>query len=138
MSGTEYREIARRWLATARDDLDAAQVLLASGKFSHACFLCQQSAEKAVKAVWFDFGDDPWGHSVQKLLSEAGQHHAELQFVDLMEPAAILDRFYITTRYPDGLPDLTPQQAFFKSDAALACTHAQRILAVMETVLANR
>ena len=59
---------AQRWLETAREDLDAAKALLEKGKFSHACFFCQQSGEKALKAIWYFLGEDPWGHSIQKLI----------------------------------------------------------------------
>jgi HEPN domain-containing protein len=31
--------------------------------------------------------------------------------------AAALDRFYIPTRYPNGLPDLTPGKYYFQKDA---------------------
>jgi HEPN domain-containing protein len=42
---------ASRWLETAEEDLEAARVLLREEKHSHACFLAQQSGEKAVKAL---------------------------------------------------------------------------------------
>jgi HEPN domain-containing protein len=44
---------ATRWLETAIEDLEAAQVLLEREKFSHACFLAQQCGEKSLKALWY-------------------------------------------------------------------------------------
>jgi len=38
--------------------------------------------------------------------------------------AAALDKFYIPTRYPNGLPDLTPGQSYFLSDAEEAISQA--------------
>ena len=39
---------------------------------------------------------------------------------DLIETAAKLDRYYIPTRYPNGLPDITPNDALFRDDAETA------------------
>ena len=41
-----------------------------------------------------------------------------------MRKAAILDRFYIPTRYPNGLPDLIPEKSFFRQDAEQGITLA--------------
>ncbi len=44
---------AKRWIDYAEKDLSAASVLLDSGEFfpRQICFLAQQAAEKAIKAV---------------------------------------------------------------------------------------
>jgi len=44
---------AERWLAYARSDLEAAQVLLqgATPYPRQVCFLAQQAAEKTIKAI---------------------------------------------------------------------------------------
>jgi HEPN domain-containing protein len=117
---------AQRWLETAREDLDAAKALLEKGKFSHACFFCQQSGEKALKAIWYFLGEDPWGHSIQKLISELPDSSIRAQ-LDI-ETGVILDRYYIPTRYPNGLPDLTPGKVYFLKDATLCIESAQRLL----------
>jgi HEPN domain-containing protein len=36
----------------------------------------------------------------------------------------VLDRFYIPTRYPNGLPDLTPAEAFTADDAEVCLEYA--------------
>ncbi|HJS20607.1 MAG TPA: HEPN domain-containing protein [Anaerolineales bacterium] len=66
MSQSKSHHEAERWWFTAQDDLDAAKILHKAGKYSHACFLSHQSAEKAIKALWFSIDSDPWGHSIQK------------------------------------------------------------------------
>ena len=53
MSQSNAKYEADRWWRTAQDDIEAAQSLHEAKKFSHACFLSQQSAEKAMKALWF-------------------------------------------------------------------------------------
>lgn len=47
MSVDKQTHEAGRWLETAEEDLAAARVLLREAKYSHACFLAQQSGEKA-------------------------------------------------------------------------------------------
>jgi HEPN domain-containing protein len=121
---------AQRWLATAAEDLSAARTLAAAGHHAHACFSAQQCAEKAVKAMWHLVGADPWGHSIQALIDEF-PHKNRLDDADaLIEKAALLDRFYIPTRYPNGLPDLTPEQAYFAADSGQAIGLADGLLKI--------
>ena len=47
---------------------------------------------------------------------------------ELMEQASVLDRYSIPTRYPNGLPDLTPGKYYFRKDALLCIDAAQRLL----------
>jgi HEPN domain-containing protein len=130
MSTEACRYEAERWLDTAKDDLDSAKILMNSGKFAHACFHAQQAAEKAVKAIWYHEDIDPWGHSIQRLIEDL-QSENETTFNSIKEfidPGRILDRFYIPTRYPNGLPDITPSMAFTRSDAESCIAHAKHIL----------
>jgi HEPN domain-containing protein len=117
MSRTKSRHRAERWLQTAEEDLQAAQTLLDAGLYAQACFYAQQSAEKAVKSLWYCVDADPWGHSVQRLVAEFPRS-ADMPDLDVwIEQGALLDKFYIPTRYPNGLPDLTPGQVYRLSDA---------------------
>ena len=130
---------ALRWLKTAEDDLDAASVLKANGKFPHACFHAQQAGEKAMKAVWYHCDADPWGHSVRRLIEDLENVDLNLyaQLKGLMRAGTILDRFYIPTRYPNGLPDLTPGEAFLDEDAALCIQLSDEIVAAVRSLLSN-
>jgi len=128
---------AWRWLRTGEDDLEAATILKKSGKFAHACFHAQQAGEKALKAIWNLADADPWGHSIRKLIED-------LEYVDmnlygrlkgLLKQATILDRFYIPTRYPNGLPDLTPGEAYLEEDAERCIRQAGEILATVKSLL---
>jgi len=126
---------ARRWMDTAKGDIGAADVLYQSGKYAHACFHAQQSAEKALKALWYFADADPWGHSIKKLMDDLTEVDPVLS--KAMEPlkkiGLILDRFYIPTRYPNGLPDLTPEQAFLEEDAKSCIEHATNILDAVQS-----
>lgn len=101
MSQSKNRQRAERWLLTAEEDLRAAQVLLDAKMYAQACFYAQQSAEKAIKALWYLIDADPWGHSVQRLVAEYPQR-AEIPDLEVwIERAALLDKFYIPTRLPE-------------------------------------
>ena len=117
MSLTKNRHEAERWLLTAGEDLRAAEVLRDAGAYAQACFFAQQSGEKSMKALWRLVGADAWGHSVQRLVMDFPER-ASLPDADRwIERAALLDKFYIPTRYPNGLPDLTPGQVYTRDDA---------------------
>lgn len=136
MSVEKQAHEARRWLETAEEDLGAAQVLLREEKYSHACFLAQQSGEKAVKALWYFLGEDPWGHSVHKLIMDLPKSAAREHMAKIQDDAAALDRFYIPTRYPNGLPDLTPGKYYFGRDAEFAIRIAESIIILVKRMVA--
>jgi HEPN domain-containing protein len=105
MSDAKNAGEARRWFLTARGDLESARVLKRGGRWAHSCF-----------------HRDPWGHSVRRLLdelaTESPQTHELLR--DLSDAASELDQYYLPTRYPNGLPDLTPDQVFTEAMARRA------------------
>jgi HEPN domain-containing protein len=129
MSQEKERHEAERWIETAEEDLDAARKLIETQKYSHACFLAQQCGEKALKALWYAIGEDPWGHSIQKLIMEMPDVAMRERMEALIEAGSALDRYYIPTRYPNGLPDLTPGKCYFLKDAEQSVEFAGRILA---------
>lgn len=128
---------AARWLKTAEDDLDSAVILKKNDKFAHACFHAQQVGEKALKAVWYYADADPWGHSIKRLIEEL--KHVDLNLFNhletLIRSGMILDRFYIPTRYPNGLPDLTPEEAYIDEDAKVCIEHANLIVNTVRSFL---
>jgi HEPN domain-containing protein len=73
----EKREIeARRWLAQAEEDLKTAYDLQKDRRFNWVCFICQQAAEKAVKAIYYlqDEGVE-WTHSLYVLIEGDRERH---------------------------------------------------------------
>ncbi len=107
------------------------------GKFSHSSFFSQQAGEKALKALWFFLGEDPWGHSVQKLIAELPDVRAREPMMAMLEGGAFLDRYYIPTRQPNGLPDLTPGQVYFRKDDESCHDAARQLLAAVHRILEN-
>jgi HEPN domain-containing protein len=138
MSLTKNVLEAYRWWDTARDDLQAAETLMASKMYAHTCFNCQQSGEKAMKALWFSVDGDPWGHSIQKLVADFPQQELLKEKGQWLLFAATLDKFYIPTRYPNGLPDLTPSQSYTSEDAQTALDRAKFLLDQVRLLLPAR
>ena len=129
MSQSKDRYTAERWLTTGEEDRRAAHALLEAGLYAHACFAAQQCGEKAIKALWHLIGEDPWGHSIQKLVMQFPAQDYVPEAALWIEKAAGLDKFYIPARYPNGLPDLTPEQSYFRPDAEQAIALAAYLLA---------
>lgn len=128
MSQSKNLYQAERWLRTAEEDLRAVQVLFEAGIYAQACFLAQQSAEKAVKALWYAVDSDPWGHSIQRLVMDFPRRAELPELESWIELGALLDKFYIPTRYPNGLPDLTPGQVYGPDDAQRGLHAASALL----------
>lgn len=49
------------WLKQALRDLESAKVQKQNNFFEWACFISQQAAEKAIKAVYQKLGAESWG-----------------------------------------------------------------------------
>jgi HEPN domain-containing protein len=114
----------RDWLAQAEDDLRWAKATVKEGFFAQACFICQQVAEKALKALAYARGADlVKGHSVRVIARELGLNSA-------VEAAAkVLDQFYITGRYPDAYPEGAPFEHITSKQAREALTLAKLVIA---------
>jgi HEPN domain-containing protein len=129
MSEDRNRSEARRWLTQALHDRDAARLNRTHGFHEHACFVAQQSAEKALKAFLYERGQGPvLGHSTLALCGEAARFAAA--FTALGDACRRLDQLYIPTRYPNGLPGGVPHEFY---DAGMA----DRALADLDAVIAT-
>lgn len=53
MKKDRFEELAKIWLKKAQDDYLWAQDSFKTGHFGAACFICQQIAEKSLKAYLF-------------------------------------------------------------------------------------
>ncbi|HLD41761.1 MAG TPA: HEPN domain-containing protein [archaeon] len=88
---------AEKWLKIAKDDLEKAEILFRNSKFDGAAFYCEQSAEKALKAVQIEAKG-----KLRKIhdLVELGK--------DVSAPETIINKLkeltqaYIYSRYPDA------------------------------------
>jgi HEPN domain-containing protein len=118
---------AQRWLASAREDLSYARYAASGGHHAPACFHAQQAAEKAVKAMHYLQGARAvLGHTVRALIQSLDPRSAALE--GLLDAARELDLFYVPTRYPNGLDEGTPGQAFAAAHSSRAIELATRIV----------
>jgi HEPN domain-containing protein len=130
MSEEKHRQEALRWWSQALADLKAARASLRSETFNWSCFQAQQAGEKALKACWMAHGEEPWGHSLFKLIDDLRLAEVKQALAGCVEAAKALDKLYIPTRYPNGLPDLTPAEAYTAKEAADALALAESVLRV--------
>lgn len=123
----------QRWIKQAGRDLDDAEYGARGDRHNLACFLSQQGTEKALKAYLYLQGQQiVWGHSASELVDDASQSDAAFQA--LKEQASFLDRFYIPTRYPNGLPGGIPSDSFVARDSREAI---ERYRAIIDFVIAR-
>jgi len=102
---------AGRWLRQAENDLAFGELALREGFFAQACFVAQQTAEKALKSLAYAQGERlVIGGSIVELAERLAATVPEVG--KLRESAGILDQYYVATRYPNGLPGGVPFEAF--------------------------
>lgn len=127
-------EEGRRWLAQATDDLVTAELLVRHGRHPVACFLAQQCAEKALKAVLYRGGADVvLGHSVAMLCQELAAAHPAL--APRCRGWATLDQHYIPSRYPDALPGGTPADVYTDVQARAAVDLAADVVTAARALI---
>lgn len=123
------------WLKQAKRDLENARWEVEGGFYEWGCFVCQQASEKALKGVYQRLGGQAWGHSVAVLL-EGLREKVKVE-EDLIDCGKLLDRFYITTRYPNGWNQGTPQDYYTKKDTDDALRCGDEIIRFCEGLLAE-
>ncbi len=108
------------------------------GFFAQACFICQQAAEKALKALHFLRGARVvLGHSLVELLDGLSDDHPALRGV--REVAQQLDQYYIPTRYPNGLPaGAVPSAVFTRRQAEDAVAGARAISEIARAAISDQ
>jgi HEPN domain-containing protein len=74
------------------------------------------------------------GHSIRELAKLCEKYHPA--FGAIRAIAALLDQFYIPTRYPNGLPfPAIPSETYTASQAEAALRSAEQVIGTVETFL---
>lgn len=133
MASPDTNQRTRRteaWMSQASHDLEAAQANAAEGRHALACFLCHQTAEKAVTGFLYSKGaEQVWGHALADLCEDA---LAFDQSFDLVKSIAVLlDKHFIGARYPESLPGGVPSEAYEQYDSERALEIAGDVLAAV-------
>lgn len=111
------------WLKQAEADLRKAGILFKSREFDGSVFFCQQSAEKALKAVALErLRESPKGHSIIYLAQLVRLPGGMMSGIRDLNPE------YLITRYPD-MASGAPSELY---DEEIASRHLETARAVME------
>lgn len=111
------------WLGQAYEDIRWGEDSLKAGHFAQTCFIAQQVGEKSLKALGFFRGYDLIrAHSLVQISKALGINE------EIERASRQLDLYYISTRYPDSLPDGgIPSHYFGEEQAQDALTKAKMI-----------
>jgi len=125
---------ARRWLRQAEEHLAVARWNGEGKYWAAGCFQAQQAAELALKAVLIRAGERViLMHGVVALLKHVAAAHST--FGTLGGAARRLDRYYIGTRYPNGLASGTAAENFDEEDFQTAVAAATEVLSAARQVV---
>lgn len=117
---------AELWMKQAEYDLQTASILQDAGRFDSACFMAEQSAQKALKAFLLSQSRKAvLKHSIAALCKIAAEYDGT--FNKLLPKVKDLSRFYVETRYPDVL-GVAPMDFFDFSDAERALSMAEEVI----------
>lgn len=117
-----------RWRSEAGRALHSARLQSREELQNWACFLAEQAAQLAVKALLHGLGRAPWGHDLAmlaRMLEEAGVAPPS----EMHEVMLTLSRYYIATRYPDAHAAGAAGDHYTARDARAALEDAERTLA---------
>lgn len=119
-----------RWFKQAQRDFHNAKKNLEIGLYDVCLFLCQQSVEKALKALYVKVRKKPPPrvHSLEKLIREMnlGEKFRELT-VDLED-------YYFTMRYPD-VSERMSFELCDREDAVQGLKRSKAILSLIKSKL---
>ena len=121
-------ETARRWLAEATHSLEVTRLMFDNSLWSDVCFKSGQTSQLALKAYLYGAGKRSiYIHSIGDLLSECGKEDED--FNGLRGRGVTLDKYYLSSRYPDALPPpAIPFQSFTADEARQALGIATEIV----------
>lgn len=128
---------AADWLFLAESDLKTAKAALDNDITNTTCFHAHQAAEKSLKAVLISLGaETPRVHDLLFLLEQTRTHKPELS--RLSSACKFLNKFYISTRYPDVFPGTLQEGLPTAEDAKAAVEYAENVLTAAQAAIENK
>ena len=113
------------WWTQAIKDLELAEHCLSISRHEWACFMAHQSAEKAVKALYFSSGEPTSGNVIVRLINELP--FSTVIDSELVEEARVLETYYLASRYPDSHVEGSPFQMYGSLQSREAVLFARNI-----------
>jgi HEPN domain-containing protein len=91
---------AEQWIALADEDFDAAEAMLAAGKWKYTVFLSQQSLEKFLKALHIQTKNAlaPPIHNLFRLAEIIGKERFSESQLRFFSEISV---YYLASRYPE-------------------------------------
>ncbi len=134
----EPNKDAQRWFRQCEDDYRFVKFLKKEGDFfDKGCFMAQQAGEKALKSCLYATGKRRViGHSLYEMTEELSKQ--DNRFRNIVSESKRLDRFYIPTRYPNGIPGGSPFQVYDKEDLNKAFEDLKKIVEICRQFLEDR
>ena len=131
----ETKKEAKRWFLQAKNDyLFVSWILKQEQFYDKGCFISQQAGEKALKACLYAKGKRyVIGHSLFEMAYELSE--TDDSFSPILNEVKRLDRFYIPTRYPNGLPGGSPFEIYSQQDLADALHDLKKIMNAAKSFL---
>jgi HEPN domain-containing protein len=124
------------WIAQAAADLEAAEANAGQDRHALACFLCHESAAKAVKGFLYKQGAEMvWGDHLSDLCEDAMAFDPSFDFVKSV--GALLDKHHLAARNPDAIAGAIPAEVYDSTDSAHAIEIATEVLATVRQKLSG-
>lgn len=123
------RKEVKNWWDQAKRDLETAQSNFENNHLDAAAFFCQQSVEKALKALLIKKkGEFPKIHDLVALsrISECSE--------EIINKCKKISPYYTETRYPDFLEKI-PAESFSKNEISEILSLAKEVLKWLEKYL---
>jgi HEPN domain-containing protein len=114
------------WIRQAERDIVHAKESINIEHYEWSVLAAQQGAEKAIKALHYELGGDPWGHSIFKFMENLPKRIKVPE--EIINAAKNLDKNYITSRYPNGFASGAPEDYYIEKDAKEATDYGEKIL----------
>lgn len=98
------KKTIEEWLEISRYDLKTAEAMLETGRYLYVAFMCQQAAEKLLKALYIQHKNEipPRTHNLLYIVDVLGLE------IDQEKKACLaqLNQFYLESRYPGDRAEL--------------------------------
>jgi len=121
----------RRW----RGEADGALAMARAGdRHNWRCFLAEQAAQMAVKALLHGLGQGPWGHDLIELGNSLAVAVKRPLDPDIQRALTRLSDYYIPARYPDAHPRRSPRDRYAADDADSAIADAGLVIGSVDDI----
>jgi HEPN domain-containing protein len=130
------RDEFERWRKAAAGAQRSAELQATSEQHNWACFLAEQSAQLALKAILHGLGIGAWGHDLVTLGDRLQAAAEDLPTEPIGAALRRLSRHYIPARYPDAHPSGPPESYYGREDVQSALADLQLILANVDRLWA--